>query len=129
MGSAEKTNKYAHLEQFSTQQLEDILRADLELQEGGDPDMVLYILDVIEKRENGKSLENRADAERAFKEFHELYHTSEGTGESLYPADTNEIKNSNFPNHIDRDSSLAYNKVIFSEGHRIQYDGKSKQEI
>lgn len=93
MGNAEKTNKYAHLEQFSTQQLEDILRADLELQEGGDPDMVLYILNVIEKRENGKSLESRVDAERALKKFHEFYHISEGVGQSLYPADTNDDKN------------------------------------
>ena len=46
-------------------------------------------MEVIEKRENGKSLENRADAERALKEFHELYNTSDDSvGQSLYPANT-----------------------------------------
>ncbi len=88
MGSIEKAEKYSHLNQLSTQKLEEILRADLELQESRDPDMVLYIMEVIEKRENGKSLENRADAERALKEFHELYNTSDGVGLSLYPAST-----------------------------------------
>lgn len=88
MGNVEKTKKYAHLDQISTQKLEDILRADLRLQEGGDPDMVLYIMEVIEKRENGKSLENTADAERALKEFRELYNTSDGVGQSLYPTNT-----------------------------------------
>lgn len=88
MGNVEKTKKYSHLNQLSTQKLEEILRADLELQGSRDPDMVLYIMEVIEKRENGKSLENRADAERALKEFHELYNTSDGVGQSLYPAST-----------------------------------------
>lgn len=89
MGNVEKNKRYAHLDQLSTQKLEDILRADLELQESGNSDMVLYIMEVIEKRENGKSLENRADAERALKEFHELYNTSDDiVGQSLYPANT-----------------------------------------
>ena len=89
MGNVEKNKRYAHLDQLSTQKLEDILRADLELQESGNSDMVLYIMEVIEKRENGKSLENRADAERALKEFHELYNTSDDSvGQSLYPANT-----------------------------------------
>ena len=88
MGNVEKNKRYAHLDQLSTQKLEDILRADLELQESGNSDMVLYIMEVIEKRENGKSLENRADAERALKEFHELYNTSDSVGQSLYPANT-----------------------------------------
>lgn len=88
MGNVEKNKRYAHLDQLSTQKLEDILRADLELQESGNSDMVLYIMEVIEKRENGKSLENRADAERALKEFRELYNTSDGVGQSLYPANT-----------------------------------------
>lgn len=89
MGNVEKNKRYAHLDQLSTQKLEDILRADLELQERGNSDMVLYIMEVIEKRENGKSLENRADAERALKEFHELYNTSDDSvGQSLYPANT-----------------------------------------
>lgn len=89
MGNVEKNKRYAHLDQLSTQKLEDILRADLELQESGNSDMVLYIMEVIEKRENDKSLENRADAERALKEFHELYNTSDDSvGQSLYPANT-----------------------------------------
>lgn len=86
MGNVEETKKYTHLDQLSTQKLEDILRADLELQESSDPDMVLYIMEVIEKRENGKSLENRADAERALKEFHELYNASDDVDQLLYPA-------------------------------------------
>lgn len=92
MGNVEETKKYIHLDQLSTQKLEDILRADLELQESSDPDMVLYIMEVIEKRENGKSLENRADAERALKEFHELYNASDDVDQLLYPANTDSDK-------------------------------------
>ena len=97
MGNVEKNKRYAHLDQLSTQKLEDILRADLELQESGNSDMVLYIMEVIEKRENGKSSENRADAERALKEFYELYNTSDGRNQSLYPTDTDVDKPLNRP--------------------------------
>lgn len=100
MGNVEKTKKYTHLDQLSTKQLEDILRADSELQEGSDPDMVLYIMEVIEKRENGRSLENRIDAERALNEFYELCNTSDGISQSLYPTgadDENNLKRSEMP--------------------------------
>ena len=93
MGNVENKKKYTHLEQLSTKQLEDILRADSELQEGSDLDMVLYIMEVIEKRENGKSLENKADAARALKEFHAMYNTPDGANQSLYPSNTDDNMN------------------------------------
>ena len=44
---------YSYLDQLSTQELEDLLQKDMETADGGDPDMVMYILEVIEKREGG----------------------------------------------------------------------------
>lgn len=39
---------YSYLDQLSTQELEDLLQKDMETADGGDPDMVMCILEVIE---------------------------------------------------------------------------------
>ena len=50
---------YSYLDQLSTQELEDLLQKDMEAADGGDLDMVMYIMEVIEKREGGVSEVNK----------------------------------------------------------------------
>lgn len=74
---------YSYLDQLSTQELEDLLQKDMETADGGDPDMVMYILEVIEKREGGADKEA---ATTALKDFFSTYATTEGEGLQLYPS-------------------------------------------
>lgn len=74
---------YSYLDQLSTQELEDLLQKDMETADGGDPDMVMYILEVIEKREGGA---DREAATTALKDFFSTYATPEGEGLQLYPS-------------------------------------------
>ena len=87
MRTLDKARKYAYLNKLSTPELENILRADMALSGEGDIDMVLYIMEVIEQREGGKSPENVADTERAKEEFYRIYNTPEGTGQLLYASE------------------------------------------
>lgn len=74
---------YSYLDQLSTQELEDLLQKDMETADGGDPDLVMYILEVIEKREGGADKEA---ATTALKDFFSTYATPEGEGLQLYPS-------------------------------------------
>lgn len=74
---------YSYLDQLSTQELEDLLQKDMETADGGDPDMVMCILEVIEKREGGADKEA---ATTALKDFFSTYATPEGEGLQLYPS-------------------------------------------
>lgn len=85
MNEREKSQKYTYLNQLSTQALEGILRADGEQPDSVEPEMILYILEVIKERENGNSAEAAADTERAWAEFQKYYNTPDGVGKSLYP--------------------------------------------
>lgn len=84
MRTLDKAQKYTYFKELSTPELENILRADMASSGEGDTDMVLYIMEVIEEREGGKSPENVADTERAREEFYRIYNIPEGTGQSLY---------------------------------------------
>lgn len=87
MGTLEKARKYTYLNELSTPELENILRADMASPGEGDIDLVLNIMKVIEQREGGKSPENVADTERAREEFYRIYNTAEGTGQLLYASE------------------------------------------
>lgn len=78
---------YSYLDQLSTQELEDLLQKDMETADGGDPDMVMYILEVIEKREGGADKEA---ATTALKDFFSTYATAEGEGLQLYPSSSSD---------------------------------------
>lgn len=51
MAKSSGSEKYAYLNRLSTEQLEELLRADIESPESGDVDVIFHILEVIEKRE------------------------------------------------------------------------------
>ena len=81
-------NKYAYLDQLSTQALREILRADIDSPESGDDEAILYILEVMEKRQRkDPSHDPSSDLDRCWNEFQTLYNTPEGTDQSLYPTE------------------------------------------
>ena len=49
---AKNNEKYAYLNRLSTEQLEELLRVDMEESKPGNEDVVFHILEVIEQREN-----------------------------------------------------------------------------
>lgn len=78
-------NSYSHLNRLSTQELEALLQKDIEDPDGGNTDMVMYILETIEIREGGISEADRKATARALKEFFSIYAIPEGEGLQLYP--------------------------------------------
>ena len=85
-------NKYAYLDQLSTAELQELLRADIDSPVSNDDEAIFYILEVIEKRETDHPSDSLLDLGKSWKEFNELYNTAEATGEPLYPADPENIQ-------------------------------------
>lgn len=84
----------AYLEQLSTEQLEDILRADLASEDQENDEAVFHILEVLEKREKENPSGRLPDVDQAWQEFQKYYNIPEGEGESLYPIRNNQEKRS-----------------------------------
>lgn len=84
----------AYLEQLSTEQLEDILRADLASEDQENDEAVFHILEVLEKREKENPTGRLPDTDQAWKEFQQYYNIPEGEGESLYPIRNTQEKRS-----------------------------------
>lgn len=83
MAASKNNDMYSYLDQLSTQELESLLQKDAEAPDGGDLDMVMYIMEVIEKREGGSDKEKAA---AALEDFFSTYATPEGEGLQLYPS-------------------------------------------
>lgn len=83
MDQSDGQKKYGYLNQLSTTYLEGILRADIESSEGGDEDMILYILEVIEQRKKNNQTGVICDVDEAWEEFQEHYM---GLESPLYPS-------------------------------------------
>ena len=88
MATSKNNDMYSYLDQLSTQELEDLLRKDMEAADGGNLDMVMHIMEVIEKREGGISAADKKAAAQALEDFFNNYATPEGEGLQLYPCDT-----------------------------------------
>ena len=84
----------AYLEQLSTEQLEDILRADLASEDQENDEAVFHILEVLEKREKENPTGRLPDTDQAWQEFQKYYNIPEGEGQSLYPIRNNQEKRS-----------------------------------
>lgn len=74
-----------YLNQLSTEELENMLRADLYAPDGGDSDLALAITEVILERENEDEESRQAQTQRAWEDFQQYYRTPEGQGVPLYP--------------------------------------------
>lgn len=78
-------NSYSHLNHLSTQELEALLQKDIEDPGGGNTDMVMYILETLERRAGGISKSDKEATARALKDFFSIYAIPEGEGLQLYP--------------------------------------------
>ena len=85
---AKNSEKYAYLNRLSTEQLEELLRMDVEESKPGNEDVVFHILEVIEQRENEHPTGRIPDVDKAWAEFQEYYNVLEGADTSLYPCET-----------------------------------------
>lgn len=86
MAVSKNQKLYSYLDQLSTQELEMLLQKDAETLDG-DPDMAMYIMEVMEKREGKLEGVDKEDTARAWEEFLSDYATPEGDGLQLYPSD------------------------------------------
>lgn len=77
--------KYGYLNRLSTEQLEELLRADFESDENSDVDVIFHVLEVIEEREKAHPTGRLPDIDMAWEEFQQYYNIPEGDGEQLYP--------------------------------------------
>ena len=85
---AKNSEKYAYLNRLSTEQLEELLRMDVEESKPGTEDVVFHIREVIEQRENEHPTGRIPDVDKAWAEFQEYYNVPEGADTSLYPCET-----------------------------------------
>lgn len=92
-----KKNEYesgTYWDQLSTEQLEDILRADIASPNQMNDEAVFHILEVLEKREKENPSGRLPDVDQAWQEFQKYYNIPEGEGESLYPIRNTQEKRS-----------------------------------
>lgn len=69
---AKNDEKYAYLNRLNTEQLEELLRMDMEMAEPGNEDVVFHILEVIEQREDEHPTGRIPDVDKAWAEFQEI---------------------------------------------------------
>ena len=84
---AGEQNKYAALDQWSTEQLEELLRADAASLDSGTEGVISHILEVMEQRERASPTGRLADVPAAWEEFQRYYNIPEGGGQALYPCE------------------------------------------
>lgn len=80
-----KTQTYGFLEELSTEQLLDLIPADLEPEEDGDDELTFRILEVIEQREKENPTGLLPDVDQAWEKFQKYFLTPDGTDRPLYP--------------------------------------------
>ncbi|MEG0596627.1 MAG: hypothetical protein RR502_01155, partial [Oscillospiraceae bacterium] len=85
MAEQNKSEKYAYLDQLSTERLEELIRADIESPDNTNDKVIFHILEVMEKREREHPTSRLIDVDEAWAEFQQHYNTPEGEGLSLYP--------------------------------------------
>lgn len=107
---AKNNEKYAYLNQLSTEQLEELLRIGMEEGKPGNEDVVFHILEVIEQRENECSTGRIPDVDKAWAEFQKYYDIPEGADTSLYPcgAEPNGNTNNTAGRSLPRKSHLRW---------------------
>lgn len=89
MAEPNKREKYAYLDQLSTQRLRELLRADLESDGTEDnSEVIFHILEVMERREREDPTGQLADVHQAREEFDAYYNIPEGDDLALYPTHT-----------------------------------------
>lgn len=85
MAEKSSVKRYAYLELLTTEQLQDMLRMDCRGVDSFEQDMIVQILDILAKREEG---EQSSDVNTAWNDFQTYYNTPDGEGQSLYGEET-----------------------------------------
>lgn len=80
---------FENLEELTVEQLEELLRASVELP-GEEEEYVDAIIDAIVRREHEKPTGRLPDVDKAWQSFQRDFNTPEGEGLSLYPDDVEE---------------------------------------
>ena len=92
---AKNNEKYAYLNRLSTEQLEELLRMDMEEGKPGNEGVVFHILEVIEQRENKCHTGRIPDVDKAWEAFQEYYDVPEEGDAALYPCGAEPNGNTN----------------------------------
>ena len=79
-----KKGQYAHLNQLTTQQLEELLRMDLDAPGDSSQEMTDAILEILERRERESPSGRLQDRDQAWREFQQYYSDTSCQG-PLYP--------------------------------------------
>ena len=84
--SAHPGRGFSRFDVMSTEELKELLYQDSLLPSGQETDMdaILYIMEVVAKREATEHPETCPDTEKAWKSFNELYRLEDNDGTSLY---------------------------------------------
>ena len=89
MTSQESSDKFAYLNHLSTEELQALLRADLDSPEEGNEEVVFYILGVIASR-SVTAEERKAANKKSWERFQKYYNTPDYEGKPLYDSSPRE---------------------------------------
>lgn len=78
-------NRYEHLDRLSTEQLEELLRADLSAPDQGNEETIFHILRLMKQREQEAPTGRLPDVGQAWADFQQYYEIPEGKDQALYP--------------------------------------------
>lgn len=90
MANKNQDEKFAYLGQLSTEQLEELIRADVESPEIQNAEAIFHILEVLNERAKQDPEGISFEKERVWNDIQTMYHIPEGKGRSLYPVDGEE---------------------------------------
>lgn len=77
--------KFAYLDQLSTQELEALIRADVDSPENQNDEAVFHILEVLHERTKQDPDAVTLDKDELWRDIQSVYHTPEGEDRVLYP--------------------------------------------
>lgn len=90
MADKNPAEKFAYLDQLSTEELEEIVRAHMDSPENQNEEAIFHILGVLNKRAEETSSGPRFEKEQVWHDIQTIYNIPEGAGHSLYPTDDDE---------------------------------------
>lgn len=97
MGEYKQPPDRAGLEQLSTDELKELIRADADSTSSGNEDYIFMVLEVIAEREKGQPDVHPVDVDRAWERFQRHWNTPDGEGKALFPAEEAERGASRLP--------------------------------
>lgn len=87
MANQNPAEKFAYLDQLSTEELEELIRADVGSPENTDAEAIFHVLEVLNKRAEEDPDGVTFDKARVWHDIQTVYNVPEGQERSLYPLD------------------------------------------